>query len=515
MREARPSPAALRLYASPVPPARAARARSSVATPLKTPATPEPLLDVLVVGAGLSGLTAAFELSERGADVVALDAAPTAGGVATSRRVGDYLFEAGPNTVPASARELRELAGRLGIASRLVAADPSARTRYLWFGGRLVPLPGGPLGLLTTPLLSAGAKLRVASEPLRRWRAPEADVTEPSLGELLDERIGVEASNLFAGAFVRGVYAGDHRQLGARSAFPRLWSMLLDGGGLVRGARRAAAAPRPPSAPGPDVPASRLLSFPEGLGELATALADRLGARLRTGCRVDGITREPSGWRATLSGGGSLRARALVLALGARAAAALIARAGLGELAERLAALPTRGIRLVHLGFAPGTLTLPPGFGYLVPPPEALLRRGGSAAAPAALGALFPSNLFRGRALAGGAAVTCFFAEDWARGSSPEQRAALARRDLAHALRLPAAPEAEAFWCVDWPGAIPQYAVEHGVRIAGLETELAERAPRLHLAGSYTAGLAVNQVLARGRAVAAQIQGAASAPPTP
>lgn len=471
-------------------------------------------LDTAVVGAGLGGLAAGFELQRRGARVRVLEAKGHGGGVATSRRIGGYLFEAGPNTVPAGARNLRELAGRLGIADRLVAADPAARVRHLWFGGRLRTLPTTPPALVTTGLLSLASKLRIATEALRPWQPAADDTPEPSLAALLTERIGAEATDLFAGAFVRGVYAGDHRRLGAKSAFPRLWERLERHGGLLRGLARAHGDDGPP-APGPDVPAARLLSFPEGLGELAGALQRELGQVLLCDARVERLSRVGARWRLTLADGRALEARTVVLAVGPRAAASLLADAGLPDAARALAGIECRGVRLVHLGFAPGALALPPGFGFLVPPPEALTRRGRSTTPPPeALGALFPSNLFAGRAPHGGAAVTCFFPDSWARGADERQRAELAAADLGHALRLDRAPTPEVSWCLDWPAAIPQYGPGHGHTIAVLEAELARAAPGLALGGSYTGGVAVDQVLARGRTLALRLAGNARGVPS-
>lgn len=449
----------------------------------------------VVLGAGLTGLSAAWHLAGTGIAVTLLEAGAAPGGVARSLRQGAYLVETGPNTVPASSTLLRRLAGEVGLGERLVAADPSARRRYLWVGGRLRALPGSLLSLASTPLLGPGTKLRLLTEPLRPWRAPAPGSPEPSLGELLDERLGSEVSDRFAGAFVRGIYAGDHRRLGARSAFPRLWESLERHGGLVRGLF-ARSSRLKEDLPGPRVPASRLLSFPEGLGELAGGLAASLGPRLRLGESAVSLERAAGGWCVRTSAGGELRAERVVLALPAPESARLLASAGQADAAERLRALPLGGVRAVHLGFPPGTLTLPPGFGFLVPPSEGGLE---------ALGMLFPSNLFAGRAAPGGALVTAFYPADWAQGTSPAERAQHAARELGQALGLARTPAAEFELALDWPTAIPQYEVGHAERIADLEAHLAARAPGLYLAGSYTAGVAVEQVLTRGREVAARI----------
>jgi oxygen-dependent protoporphyrinogen oxidase len=197
--------------------------------------------------------------------------------VVGTHEVGGFRFEAGPNTVQAGSPTFREITAELGIDGELIASNDSARTRWLWHRGRLRALPGSPPALLASPLFGIGSKWRLATEPLRRWRAPAPGASEPTLAEVLTERLGRQTTDLLAGAFVRGIYAGDHRELGARSAFPRLWRLLEEHGGLVRGMLAASRRSVRAELPGPDVPASRLLSFESGLGRLVEAFGAALG----------------------------------------------------------------------------------------------------------------------------------------------------------------------------------------------------------------------------------------------
>ncbi|MEM7516473.1 MAG: FAD-dependent oxidoreductase, partial [Planctomycetota bacterium] len=163
--------------------------------------------DVLVVGAGLAGLSCAYELSEAGVDVLALDVNDEPGGVVGTDRITNgeghsFLFERGPNTVQASSRSFRELCGRLGLADRLVTSADEAKRRYLFLDGALRELPRGPASFLTSKLLTGRAKRRLASEPFRRFRPAAPGATEPTLLEFFEERLGPEAAAKFAGAFV-------------------------------------------------------------------------------------------------------------------------------------------------------------------------------------------------------------------------------------------------------------------------------------------------------------------------
>lgn len=452
----------------------------------------------LVVGAGLAGLACAHAFARAGANVRVCEASPRAGGVVGSIAEAGFCFETGPNTVQASSAEFRTLADELGLASRFVVSSPTARQRSLWFRGKLHALPSSPFGLVTTPLVSLGGKFALATEPLRRFEPAHAD-DDPDLATFFTERLGAEVATRLAGAFVRGVYAAELAELGARSAFPRVWDGCVKHGGLVRWLIAGRKTTRP-VLPGPACSPFDLLSFPGGLGEFVAALASSLGTRLELSNAVLALERTDAGWRVRTERGETLTARHLVLAVPAPAAAQLLARIDVARnAAESLARITHARVTLVHLGFAARELEpAPRGFGFLVPPDA-------GSSAPRMLGTICGSNIFAGRAPTGHHAVTSFYASaDLPRGSEREL-ADFAARDLQAALGLARAPAPVFARVLRWDGVIPRYAPGHRDRMTNVERELAARAPGLSLAGSYTGGVSVEQVIARGRAVARAI----------
>ncbi|HEY0782753.1 MAG TPA: protoporphyrinogen oxidase, partial [Thermoanaerobaculia bacterium] len=194
--------------------------------------------DVLVLGSGITGLAAARALRRAGRSVVLVDPAPPGGTLQTVTLDGSTV-ELGPNTVQDS-RELRELAEDAGCAGELKPAAPEAKRRYLVHQGALVALPGSPPALVKTPLLAAGAKLRLASEPFRR-RGPGPD---ESVGAFFARRVG-RATAALADAMVLGIYAGDPQELRIGYAFERVHTMEREHGSLFAALRRSKA-PRPP-----------------------------------------------------------------------------------------------------------------------------------------------------------------------------------------------------------------------------------------------------------------------------
>ena len=439
-----------------------------------------PEVQALVVGAGAAGLGAAHALAARGVETLVLEAGPQPGGVIQSGRAGGYLFERGPNTMTVKAPVL-ELVRRLGLEARLVPADPTAGLRFLFHGGRLEPLPGGPWAALRTPLLSARGKLRVLAEPFAR----RGDATGESVAEFAGRRLGGEAAERLVGAFLTGVYAGDERQLGAEAVFPSLVAMEREHGSLARGA--LASLGRGRRARG----LRGIHSTAEGLGGLAGGLARALGEGLALGSEVVFLAPDAQGWRVGVAGPGGereLRARAVVLAVPAPAAAALL------EAIDAPAARLLRGIAYapvasVSLGVAPDDVdTLIEGFGFLVP-------RGADLRL---LGCLFMSRLFPGRAPPGRELLTCLVGGTRHPAALDAPDDALLeglRRDLERTLGLRGEPATVAV--SRWPRAVPQPGRDHPRRVAALRARAAAL-PTLALAGAHLDGVAVADALASG-----------------
>ena len=457
---------------------------------------------VIVAGAGLSGLACAFDLARGGADVRLLEASSDVGGVVGSIERDGFLFERGPFSVQAGSEPFRRLCGDLGIAERILACSQASEDRFLFLRGKLRRLPSSPADLLRSDVLSLRGRMSAASEPVRRWTPPPPGAPEPSLESFLVERIGAEATRVLAGAFVRGVYAAELSELGAKSAFPKLWKACEEHGGIVRGFA-AAGRGDAPDLPGPALKRSALISFPEGLRGIVRALEEALAGRIRKDDRVEAVERSGSGWSVRSSSRASEPADHLVLSVAApvaaRLLAPLVAGPSTGFPIGTLKNIRHAAVTVVHLGLEAKEIPRwPRGFGYLVPPVD-------EAGAPRALGTIFVSNLFPGRAPEGSVALSSFYRESEVQGLDDRGAAALACEDLARALgesRVPTPRVAEVWRFTD---VIPRYGPGHSDAIEELLRRTSQTLPGLHFAGSFVAGVSVGEVIARGRAVAQEI----------
>ncbi|MGH9476628.1 MAG: protoporphyrinogen oxidase [Terriglobales bacterium] len=434
---------------------------------------------IVVVGAGISGLAAAWALRQAGCDCLVLEAQPRCGGSIQTGHEQGFIYEGGPDSFLALKPAAAGLCQELGLADELIGTEPQRGGPRLLHRGRLQPLPRGlsslapkRLGpLLRSPLFSLTTKAALAWH----WRARGESAAAPpgedeSVATYLQRRYGRRAGHAFAatitGPLLAGVYGGTAAQISAARMQPR------------RAVARITLAPAPPL----------FLSLRSGMGTLVETLAARLQGSVRLRCRVRFLAPASAGYRLELESGESLAASAVILALPAPAAATLLAPLD-AALSAPLAAIPTTSSVNLNLGFRSAP-PLPPGHGFLAD----------SSAAPL-LACTFAHQKFAGRALAGGALLRLFYGPALAEAAD----AALADRalaDLATILHITAAPDLVRMR--HSYGALPLYSPGHATRLRRLTEALAHH-PLLALAGNAYDGVGVPDCIASGRAAAARV----------
>jgi oxygen-dependent protoporphyrinogen oxidase len=455
-----------------------------------------PPKSIAVLGAGVTGLTAAHRLGLRGFRVRVFEANDRVGGVIRTERTGGWLIEAGPNSLLAGDSALAKLLDELDLADERVAANPAAKKRFIVRHGRLVPAPLSPPALLTSSLFSLRARLRVFGELLTRPRVRTIDL---SLEEFVATHFGREIVDYGLNPLVAGVYAGNPKKLSARHAFPRVWEYEQKHGSILRGTRVSAATRS----------GAGIVSFRPGLQLLPDTLAGRLplGA-LVLNARIEALVPAPppeasvkavTTWSVVWNDGTTAHTEkfdAVIAALPASGLAAL----RFGTLGERpLASLDNiehPPVSALFLGYRREQVAHPlDGFGVLMPEVE---KR-------AALGILFSSTLFPGRAPEGHVALTVLTGgtrqPEIARLPADRLLAAV-EPDLRELLGVTGAPVFQRH--TFWPRAIPQYNLGYEQHLETMAA--AERAHRgLHIGGQVRDGIALPACIAAGERLAARI----------
>lgn len=340
---------------------------------------------VVIVGGGITGLTVAADLLERGvAEVTVHEADDRLGGkIRTGPFAGLPAVDEGPDAFLVRVPEAVALADELGLGQHLTS--PTGASAAVWHPGRrgrsgpdsLHPIPDGlVLGvpaavgpLARSRLISWRGKVRAGIEPLLPRTATDHD----ELGRFVRARFGHEVHERLVDALVGSIYAGDTDHTSLRSV-PQLAALADRGRSLLLAARSMRRSAPPSGEP--------LFAAPVGgMGSMVDALADRIrraGGTITTGSRVTGLEpvgdrRRPSRWRVTSTAGGAgdvTEADAVVLATPARATAPMLTEAA-PDAAALLASLDHAGVVLVTLA-VPGD-TWPAHLrgrsGYLVPKP--------------------------------------------------------------------------------------------------------------------------------------------------
>ena len=439
---------------------------------------------VAVIGAGITGLSAAYELQKRRCAVRLFESAARIGGVIRSEWEGGFLCEYGPSSMRLIRPEVEALLEELELSGEIIEADPHRNKRFILRKGKPTAIVASPLGIAASPLLSIPAKLRLAMEPFIAGRRSGSD---ESVADFVRRRFGAEVLANIADPLITGIYAGDVERLSIRYAFERIWRMEEEHGSVIRGAaREARKRKRRDGSKG-----FRIISMRKGLESLPKALDKRLGKSLLTEVELTSI-RKGAQWQLSWRKDGregSDAFDALVLALPAFRAAVLPFSRELARAMAFLNSIPYVPIAVLVTGHRREDVTHPlDGHGMLVPQNE---RRN-------ILGTIFSSTMFPGRAPRDHVTLTSIVGG----ARQPElvdlPRRELARsviRDLREILGVRGRPVIEKHH--SWRKAIPQFEIGHGEILREID-RLEDRFPGLYLSGNYRSGVAVGDCIAAG-----------------
>ncbi len=484
---------------------------------------------VAIVGAGISGLAAAWQLS-RTADapqVTVFDAAMRAGGIIETIRQDGFVIELGPDSWVSEKPAARELAMELGLREELIASNDGTRKTHLLIDGRLKELPEGMRMMVPTSraalaamensaLLSRNAhqafwrEIERASELQRRSPADDE-----SIASFTERHFGREVLERLAAPLLSGVFGGDVGVLSVRAVMAPFVSMERERGSVILALEEREAERRATGRPVQPI----FTSLRRGVETLTESLTEQLppsilqlNREVQSLRRLDAdahkgwtVRHRPTGGEGRDSGAQEVAYDDVILACPGHVMASLLEP--IDRTMSRLLPVEASSAILVAFAWSKADLPLPPGFGFLVPAPLP-----GVAPESQLLAATFVDQKFPGRVPAGGRLVRAFFGGDGAKEllancADDEQIAALALHELSRILlagngsRL---PSPDLVFVRRWPLSLPQYAVGHLERMAALDRHIAAM-PGLHVLGNALHGVGLPDLIRSSRTLARQI----------
>ena len=445
---------------------------------------------VVIIGAGLTGLTLAFYLQKKGIDFLVLESENRPGGVIRTFRESGFTFEAGPNTGVLGTLEMMQLFKDLNAGCQLEVANPEAKRRLIWKGERWHSLPGSFRQAITTPLFSFKDKLRILGEPFRRSGKDPLE----TVASLVKRRMGVSFLEYAVDPFISGIYAGNPDELITRFALPKLYNLEQTYGSFIKGAIKKKFKEKGPQ------PSREVFSVKGGLQCLINALADAVG-RQKIICGIEscGISPKAQQYEIIARSADAQRqilSPVVVSTIGAHGLAALLPFIDKEHLKPILNLEYARVVQVV-LGFKKWHGIDINAFGGLVPSKEN--RK--------ILGVLFTSSFLSGRAPKDGALLNVFMG-----GSRHPEYFNLPEKEILkiaeHEIRPMMGLEdykPDLVKVFRYPYAIPQYKADSEARIHAI-VKIQQRHEGLILAGNLHEGIGMADRVAQAAHVAEKVE---------
>lgn len=454
--------------------------------------------DILVVGAGLTGLTTAHYLQKSNRSFLVVEQAPFVGGSIQTGTENGFVFEKGPSTGVMNNEVVREVFDDLKSFCSLEWGQDGVNKRFILKNNRWQPLPSGLLGGITTSLFRLSDKIRLLGEPFRK----KGNNPNETLDQLVVRRMGKSFLDYAVDPFIHGVYAGDPAYLVTRFALPKLYQLEQNYGSFIGGSVKMQLEKRKlKEKPQPKQP-HRIFSTTGGLHNLTSALMNFAGEeRFLLGVQQLSLTmNEDNHFNAEglLPTGEKLlvHANQVITTTGASSLKALLPFVD-RHLMNRITNLQYAKVVQVAVGFNHWMGKPVNGFGGLIPSKENNL----------ILGVLYPSTFLSHRSPEGGMLLSVFlggFCHPEVLEMSDEAIHELISASLQEWMGLTSF-NPDLFQVFRYKEAIPQYGTDCEERFNALD-RLQQQFPTMHIGGNLRGGIGMADRMKQGKKLASQIR---------
>lgn len=447
---------------------------------------------IVVLGAGISGTATAFQLQQNGFEVIVLEKNDKAGGAMISEKESGYLIDYGPNSGLETTPVIREIVDAVGLKDEMIYASKQGNKRYILRNELLHELPANPPLLIKSKLFSIKGKLRLLLEP---FIGKSNDGYYQSMSEFVTRRLGQEFLDYAINPFVAGVFAGNPDKLSVKSAFPKLYALEENYGGLIKGVIKGARERKKRKEKSKQN--AKMFSFKNGMQAFPKAIAEKLD-NVKYNCEVTKIEKRDNGYSVSYKMNDEaeqIDADMILSTLPAFIAPQIFSKFD-EELKKHFDEIYYPPVLVLYLGFENSKITQTlDGFGFLIPEKEK----------KDYLGALWSSVIFENRADDDKASFTLFV------GGARSPEIFEKHEDEIYSLVL---SEFKQIMGIDsdplfvkkrfWEKAIPQYNIgyiEHENYFERFENEN----PGIFLSGNYRGGISVGDCIKNSEIVTKRI----------
>ncbi len=453
---------------------------------------------VIIVGGGISGLSAAYYLSKADQDIeiTLLESKPKLGGVIETFSRSGFLMEGGPDAFISEKPAALELIKELGIEKSVIGTNPDFRRSFIYKKGKLIQVPEGlylmapsQVGTFAlSPLLSWKTKLRMA---LEIFIPPKKDTDDESVASFVRRRLGRGALERIAQPMIGGIYTADPENLSLKTTMPQFLEMEKKYGSVIKALvarRRSRQKNTAQSISGPRY--SLFLSLKDGLGSFIKTLEKELNqVNFKFSSSVSSLKQNRE-WEVGLDSGESLRADAIILAVSAPQASKILSSVS-PNINRDLNQIPYESVATVNMVFNRKDIPYPlNGFGFVVPTADKRKLVACSFSSIKYTGRA-PENKVLLRAFVGGALHREMYE------LSDSDMAVMVRSELEHYLGVKKEP---LFSLISrYPEAMPQYHVGHLELVDRIQSQL-QNFPGLFLAGNAYSGIGLPDCVKRAKA---------------
>lgn len=446
--------------------------------------------EIIVLGAGISGLSLSWFLKERYGDAVKikiLEQSQRIGGWIKTLKKGDFLFELGPRSCRphGDGIETLKLIEALQLQDEVIIADPSSKKRYLYQNKQLILLPEGFYSLLFSPFFK-----KVAKALWNDWISPKGKGEDEAVYDFISRRLSSEVAEELIDPWMSGIYAGDSRQLSILSCIPNLLDWEQQFGSILKGMLFGRKMYQQQESPFiQSIRKHPIFSFKKGMETLTLALAKKLKADIHLGTEVVSILME-NGKAAVRSVDGRVHLADSVFSCLPPQKLSLLLRESCTQAAHLLRSIPVSSIATVNLGYNHTVLNRK-GFGYLVPSKEK----------EEILGVVWDSCTFPHQQLSSHTCMTVMWG-----GTRHPHLCHLSKAELLHqslevlSKHLGITSRPQVFHVEYSHDAIPQFLVGHQDKLKQLQLLISKEFPFLHVHGSYF-GVSVNACIANAKKI--------------